>query len=127
MSDDKGAQRPKKRKRADIPLAERIKCDLPKMMYGFGDVPEPAAETVDALYELVETFVDAATSIGLNAARAEKSGGSRNASVLKHLPLVWAIRRDRRLHERIIELLVANNAIKKSRRLEELNMEPEKK
>ena len=89
------------------------------MMYGFGDVPEPLPESVSALYELVECFVAHAATAGVRAKRARKGMGARDARKgLTHKPLVWVVRRDRRLHQRILELLEADDVIKKSKRLQ---------
>ena len=100
------------------PLAERVKRALPKMMYGFGDVPEPLPESVSALHELVECFVAQAAAAGVHAERARKGMGAQDARKgLTHKPLVWVIRRDRRLHRRVLELLEADAVIKKSKRL----------
>ena len=99
-------------------MEDRVKRSLPKMMYGFGDVPEPLPASVDALYELVECFVAEAARTGVRAKRARKGMGARDARVgLSHKPLVWAVRRDRRLHTRILELLEADAVIKKSKTL----------
>ena len=80
---------------------------------GFGDVPEPLPESVSALYELVECFV---------ARRDGWCEGQAKVWVRErlrgwHKPLVWVVRRDRRLHQRILELLEADDVIKKSKRL----------
>ena len=54
----------------------------------------------------------------MRAKRARKGMGARDARVgLSHKPLVWAVRRDRRLHTRILELLEADAVIKKSKTL----------
>ena len=102
-------------------VASRVKSALPKMMYGFGDVPEPLAASVDALYELVECFVAEAARAGVRARRRRAGMGARDAKRatrgLSHKPLVWAVRRDRRLHTRVLELLEADAVIQKSKQL----------
>ena len=55
----------KRRKRLST-AEERIKRDLAPMMYGFGDVPRPASESIDVLYDMVQEFVGTVTHKGLN-------------------------------------------------------------
>ena len=111
--------RPAKRRRRKLSTAEeRIKRDLAPMMYGFGDVPRPATESVEVLYDMVQGFVTAVTQKGLDAEKQHLKGSARYQTVsLTHKPLVWSIRRDRRLHERIIALLASHKTIKASKKL----------
>ena len=106
----------KRRKRLST-AEERIKRDLAPMMYGFGDVPRPASESIDVLYDMVQEFVGTVTHKGLETEQIQlKRYRSTNKS-LTHKPLVWSIRRDRRLHERIIELLASHKTIQATKKL----------
>jgi hypothetical protein len=114
----------KRRKRLST-AEERIKRDLAPMMYGFGDVPRPASESIDVLYDMVQEFVGTVTHKGLETEQIQlKRYRSTNKS-LTHKPLVWSIRRDRRLHERIIELLASHKTIQATKKLIKENQDQE--
>ena len=87
------------------------------MMYGFGDVPRPASESIEVLYDMVQEFVGTVTHKGLETEQIQLKRYRNTNKGLTHKPLVWSIRRDRRLHERIIELLASHKTIQETKKL----------
>ena len=109
--------RPNKRRKKLHSVEERVKRDLGPMMYGFGDVPCPASSSVDVLYDMVQDFVASVTRKGMEVEKQQLKGSVGLNISLSHKPLVWSIRRDRRLHERILELLASHKTIKETKKL----------
>jgi transcription initiation factor TFIID subunit 13 len=105
------------KRRKKLSLVPRVKRDLGPMMYGFGDVPQPASESIDVLFDMVQEFVGSVAKRGLEIEHIQLKGSAKINKGLTHKPLVWSIRRDRRLHERILELLASHKTIKETKKL----------
>eukprot|EP00118_Oscarella_pearsei_P025260 m.307852 g.307852 ORF g.307852 m.307852 type:complete len:112 (+) comp42937_c0_seq1:174-509(+) len=99
--DDTGVQEPAaKRKRL---FTRELRC----MMYGFGDDPNPYAESVDLLEDLVVEFI---TETTLKALSVGKKGRVHVEDI------VFLIRKDPKKYTRVKELLMMNEELKKARK-----------
>lgn len=86
------------------------------------------------MFDLVQEFVSTITAKGIESETLAIKNGMHGTTKgyqgikLTHAPLVQSIRRDQRLHERIISLLAAHKTIKATNKLikdEELNVRSE--
>jgi transcription initiation factor TFIID subunit 13 len=89
-----------KRKRL---FTKELRC----MMYGFGDDPSPYTESVDLLEDLVIEYV---TTMTLKALNIGKKGR------LHVEDIVFLVRKDSKKYNRVKELLMMNEELKKARK-----------
>ncbi|CAG8451046.1 6858_t:CDS:2 [Ambispora leptoticha] len=81
--------------------------DLSQLMYGFGDVPNPAPDTVNVLEEMV---IDYITDMCIKASQV---AGSRNKVRVEDFKFI--LRNDPKKLARVEELLYMSEDIKKAR------------
>lgn len=81
--------------------------ELRKMMYGYGDVPNPAEATVLMLEDLVCDYLLALSSKAILASK--RRGAFRVEDILFHL------RHDRKKYARVKEMLIRQEELRKAR------------
>lgn len=81
--------------------------ELRCMMYGFGDDKNPYTESVDLLEELVLKYVADTTRQAISVKKSNK---------ITVDDIMYLVRRDKRKCDRVKELLVMNEELKKSRK-----------
>lgn len=81
--------------------------ELRCMMYGFGDDKNPYTESVEVLEELVLMYVTDTTRKAVNNKRSSK---------ITVDDIMYLVRRDKRKCDRVKELLLMNEELKKSRK-----------
>jgi len=89
--------------------------ELKQIMYGFGDVKNPAQETVDLVEDIMCEYVTEMTKKAVQVS-------SKRGKVLTE-DFVFIIRKDRKKYNRVKELLVMNEELKKARKVFELEGE----
>ncbi|XP_065837733.1 transcription initiation factor TFIID subunit 13-like [Oscarella lobularis] len=92
------------------PVAKRKRLftrELRCMMYGFGDDPNPYAESVDLLEDIVVEFI---TETTLKALSVGKKGRVHVEDI------IFLIRKDPKKYTRVKELLMMNEELKKARK-----------
>lgn len=77
------------------------------MMYGFGDDKNPYTESVELLEELVLKYITDTTRKAMNTKRTGR---------LTVDDIMYLIRKDKRKCDRVKELLLMNEELKKSRK-----------
>lgn len=77
------------------------------MMYGFGDDKNPYTESVEVLEELVLMYVTETTRKAINNKRSGK---------ITVEDIMFLVRKDKRKCDRVKELLLMNEELKKSRK-----------
>eukprot|EP01127_Copromyxa_protea_P005471 TRINITY_DN1539_c0_g1_i2.p1 TRINITY_DN1539_c0_g1~~TRINITY_DN1539_c0_g1_i2.p1 ORF type:complete len:102 (-),score=24.18 TRINITY_DN1539_c0_g1_i2:141-446(-) len=95
-------------------MSDKIKTstigkELPKMMYGFGDVEHPDPESVALLEEITVEYITAVT-------RKAATVGSKKGS-LQPEDIVYVVRKDPKKYARAIELLKVNDEVKRMKNI----------
>ncbi|CAF3197591.1 unnamed protein product [Rotaria sp. Silwood2] len=83
--------------------------ELRNMMYGFGDDPQPYAESVELLEDLVLQYI---TDMTLKAAEI---GSNKQGRIVVN-DILYLLRHDRRKYARVKELLSMNEELKRARK-----------
>mmetsp|Transcript_31523 Transcript_31523/g.68106 ORF Transcript_31523/g.68106 Transcript_31523/m.68106 type:complete len:153 (+) Transcript_31523:158-616(+) len=102
----------------DQPISKQLKGSLakclPQMMYGFGDVKEPSAETIDCVETLV---LERVASLASKCVEYHTLAvGTHGKVKLNAEDLLFEIRKDKRKHGRCKELLRLNEEIKQAKK-----------
>ena len=97
----------KKKKKTYTRVADKFLDDLPKMMYGFGDVPEPFQESKELLNQMIEEYIKSF----VNDAMAGKVDKKLSPSMLK-----FRIKNPQK-RKRIDELLMMNEELRDAKAL----------
>jgi transcription initiation factor TFIID subunit 13 len=95
-------------RRANLKKKRLFTRELQHMMYGFGDVPNPAPESVDLLEELVIEFVTEMTQKAMQV--------SAKRGKLQMEDLIFLIRKDKKKYDRVAELLRMHEELKRARK-----------
>ena len=83
------------------------------MLYGFGDVPCPASDTVEVMEDMVLEFI---TETALRAERVASKRGK-----IKTEDFLFVVRKDPKKYARVEQLLLMNDELKRARRAFEVD------
>ncbi|KAL1935458.1 hypothetical protein VTP01DRAFT_4598 [Rhizomucor pusillus] len=91
--------------------------DLKLLMYGFGDVPNPAADSISVMDDLVITYI---SEMCQEAAKVAESRGKVRVEDFKYI-----LRKDKKKSGRVEELLYMSEDIRRAKQLfDEKEMDP---
>ena len=94
----------------------RFQRELRSMMYGAGDDRQPQSESVELLEEMVEDYVRDILQQAQEACEYRlRSSGKADDAKIRDRDLLFVLRKQRRKHERAIELLEVWKEVKAAR------------
>mmetsp|Transcript_35302 Transcript_35302/g.92648 ORF Transcript_35302/g.92648 Transcript_35302/m.92648 type:complete len:197 (-) Transcript_35302:381-971(-) len=121
LADSTDANKPERsRSKITAPASStgrRFQRELRSMMFGFGDDRQPQAESVQLLEEMVVDYIrgllQQAQQTCEHRVRGARKAGSE--AKVRDRDLLFVLRKDRRRHERVIELLEVWKEVKAAR------------